>query len=183
MIWLAHRPFRLEIQNFPNAITGKDVVIASSPLVESEIQQERNEIGEPDIRVSPSTENTFKKLRMSSHAIIPSPLPKRRDAIRQSLASDSRYCRYYRSVSRTAWKCKSQIPISTTARAERGVGPTHFTNMTRRSATAELRSVSSIINHRYPQPVVGAIGTSSEGWPWRRHSFKTRGPVVRPGLL
>jgi len=116
------------------------------------MQQELNEIGEPDIRISPSTENTFKKLRMSSHAIIPSPLPKRRDAIRQSLASDSRYCRYYRSVSRTAWKCKSQIPISTTARAERGVGPTHFTNMTRRSATAELRSVSSIIHHQSSIP-------------------------------
>jgi hypothetical protein len=67
LVRLGHGPFGLEVQDFLNICTRKNVMIASYSLREIKMQQKLNQIGEADIGVRPSAEDTFQNLRMSSH--------------------------------------------------------------------------------------------------------------------
>lgn len=69
LIWLCHRSFRLEVQDFLNTILGEDMMVTSGLLIESEVEKKLHKITEPEIGIRPPAENALKKLRVFSRAI------------------------------------------------------------------------------------------------------------------
>lgn len=69
LIRLRQGTFRLEVENLLNTVLGEDVMITSCSFGKTEMQQEGNKIGKSDVGIRPPAEDTFKKLRISSHNI------------------------------------------------------------------------------------------------------------------
>ncbi len=67
LICLYHGPFRLEVKNLLNIIMGEDMMVTSRSFSKTEMQQERNKVGESYIGIRPPTEDMFKEFCILPH--------------------------------------------------------------------------------------------------------------------
>jgi hypothetical protein len=61
------RPLRLQVQDFFNTCPGKDVVITANPLVKPQAAKQLAQLGERDIGIGPSAQDTIQQLIPASH--------------------------------------------------------------------------------------------------------------------
>ena len=67
LVWLRMAPLWLQIENFFNAIFGKDVMIPSYSFVEAQTAQQVTELAKRDVRVGRPAQYTSEQFVVSGH--------------------------------------------------------------------------------------------------------------------